>query len=50
MVCGCINDNQECTCEDWCTCEDCECDECSAEISECGCANPTCGCFVEEEN
>ena len=50
MVCGCINDNQECTCEDWCTCEECDCTECSPEISECGCANPTCGCFVEEEN
>jgi len=51
MVCGCVNENQECTCEDWCTCEDCECAECSTEwISECECGNPTCGCFVEEEN
>lgn len=56
MVCGCVSDTGKCTCAasmDWCQCEECECDECTfliSKIDECGCGNPACGCFVEEEN
>ena len=54
MVCGCMNEDKKCQCEDWCQCdEDCGCDECVfwfAGGDECDCGNPECSCFVKEEN
>ena len=48
MVCSCMNEDKECQCEDWCQCEDCDCNECtffaSYDIEECGCDNTNCAC------
>ena len=53
MVCGCINEDKECQCEDWCKCdEDCGCIECDFWFKdgvECECGNSLCGC-IEEDN
>lgn len=47
-----MNEDNECQCEDWCQCEECDCDECAflfAEDVECGCNSLDCVCTKGED-